>query len=220
MHKYIARLIVGGGLSLGLQAHALEPCDPAAYFTNVGRTIDVAVNGQPRFAVTTFPSFEAEHGVRIVGSIVYSVRLSASFWDSSVVNDTARRYHHDFSKPRVKTSVEMATLTPELANRIIRVYANAMTRTGASDRQGLDGTTYYFEMPRIGCRKTWSPTPDSPNGQLVELAELLAAHAESRRSFISGRSEQKIVQKLIEIEHLGLETLAPAGSHPGLSGRR
>lgn len=158
----------------------------------VDKIIDGAVGRPYELALTVFPSFEAEYGVRMIGVDVYLVTLNRSVWASTVVADGTGSNHHDFGKAHADTSVQKSSISPKLAAEVRQKYINAVSAINPSNDGGLDGTTYRFVVQDAGCGETWSPAPNSANGRLIELAELLVAHVrQSGHRFIS-RSEEKI----------------------------
>jgi hypothetical protein len=179
---------------------ALEPCPPeflADYYLGVDKIIDDAVGRPARLALTTLPSFHAESGVRLVGTDVYLVRFDSFFWaEANSFDEKSGRGRTDFSKPRIKTKVHSAALSPEIANRVEQTYAAAIANAKKSDRLGLDGVSYRFSTPQTGCGEAWSPDPGTANARLVELSELLAKHAQLSKLRHMQRSEQSIVQLL------------------------
>lgn len=199
MKKHIAIVLFGSCCVIASRTYALTACDTNNYFTAVDKVIDSAIKGNPDVALTIFPSFESEYGVRIVQDNVYLVQLRTSFWGSSIVSDRPGSYHHDFSVPRVKTAVYKAALTQEVSNQVKRMYSSVLAKDKNKKTGGLDGTTYRFVLQSGGCGETWSPSENSIDNEFVKLGELLAAHARSTRVFRSF-SENRILRKLAEIE--------------------
>lgn len=195
MKIYFATLLFGSAYLVSSPAFSLEPCEPAdAYVSGLNTIIDNAVGQQPQMALTVIPSFRPEYGIRMVGNDVYLVQLKTSFWGGSVVSVGPGQYRHDFSSPHVEAvAVHKAALSPELADRIKQQYAAAISGAKPSDNMGLDGVTYRFNLQTAGCGQTWSPQSGTPDGQLVELAELLSEHAQLSWSFFIHRSEEKIL---------------------------
>ena len=180
-------------------AQNIEPCKSefmGDYYRGVDEIINKAIGHQSQLSITTIPSFSAESGLRLVGNDVYFVQLKASVWANSFVMDGPGRGHNDFSSPHAATTVYRAALSPEIASRIKQLYVNAITNAKESDRMGLDGVTYRMAIPAGGCAETWSPEPQSPDGRLVELIELLSAHARLSQPRAMQRSEEVIVRLL------------------------
>lgn len=181
-------------------ASALEACRPAdSYIGAVNKIIDTGVPSPTDLAVTVLPSFEAEYGVRMVGNDIYLVQLRPSFWESSVVKDGPGRYHHDFRRARVGVSIRKARLSSRVATRVRQKYANAVSKVKAAKAGGIDGTTYRFVLRAVGCGETWSPQPLSADGSLVNLTELLAAHAKLASPLSIRRSEAKIFRAVSNV---------------------
>jgi hypothetical protein len=195
--NYSLSLLLAVGCVIAGRACALEPCrDPDAYAVAVNKIIDNAVGRPAELALTAFPSFKAEYGVRIIGRDIYFVQLNPSFWASSVVADGPGSYHHDFGRARVSTSIQKASLSADLALRVRQKYASALSALKVSKSGGLDGTTYRFALRTFGCGETWSPEPVSLDGQLVDLTELLAKHAQRSYLLPMSLSEEKILRAL------------------------
>ena len=196
MKIYIAGLLLGSACLVSSPAFCLEPCEATDdYVSGLNKIIDNAVGQQSQLALTVIPSFQPEYGVRMVGNDVYFVQLKTSFWYGSVVSDRPGHYHHDYASPHSQeVSVHKAALSPDLANRIKQRYADAISSAKSSDNMGLDGVTYRFALQTVGCGQTWTPAPETLDGQLVELADLLSAHAQLTWSFFMHRSEEKILQ--------------------------
>jgi hypothetical protein len=195
--KHVPNLLVALVSLVAGSASALEPCrSKDVYVEAVDKIIDGAIGRPAELALTVFPSFEAEYGMRMVGRDVYLVTLRPSVWESSIVIDGASSYHHDFRKAHANPSVQKASISTNLAAQVQQKYNNAISAISRSEADALDGTTYRFVVQGGGCGETWSPEQKSANGQLVELAELLAAHArQSKQSFLV-RSEEKIFRAL------------------------
>jgi len=113
-----------------------------------------------------------------------------------VVTDRPGSYRHDFNKARVGTSVRKSRLDPGLALRILRKFGNALSAPNEAEGSGNDGTTYRFVVEDLGCKEAWSPKPASRSGQLVELAELLVAHAKRSSPKRVRLSEEKMLRLL------------------------
>lgn len=182
---------------------SLEPCADflGDYYRGVDRAIDRAVVGTPRLSITTFPSFSPESGVRLAGDSVQLVELDSSFWYDSTRIDGRGRGRHEFSATRVKTRLYRARVSARLSKRIENAYSLTIARARKSDRMGLDGVTYRFARPGVGCGEAWSPEPGTPNARLVELSELLARHAKLSMPWMIELSEQAIAKSLDRIEH-------------------
>ena len=182
---------------------ALEPCDlefMAGYYVGVDRIIDDAVGRPAELAITTFPSFHAESGVRLVGADIYFVDFKSSFWtQGALMEGKSGRSRTHLSKPRIKTSVHVASLSQETAGRIARTYAVAIANARKSNSIGLDGISYHFSTPKAGCAEAWSPDAGSHNARLVELFELLSKHARLSKPRQLQSSEQSIVLLLSAI---------------------
>jgi hypothetical protein len=198
MNKHGAEVALAAFCLLAAPAYALTACNTNDYVVAVDKIIDNAVGSRPQFASTAFPSFGSEYGVRMVGDVVYFVRLRKSFWAGSVVQDNPTRYHHDFTAAHAATSVYKSVLNRDVANRVRQLYSLVLSQPQAADSAGLDGTTYQF-VSTVTCGETWSPAQKSLDGQLVELAELLAVYAKSFSSFSQRHRENEILRKLSEL---------------------
>lgn len=186
-----------------LAQNLLAPCryegkDP--YYQGVYRVIDKAVGKPSRLQLTVFPSFQAESGVRLLGTEVYHVQLLSSFWGDSQTWDRKGSGHMDFSKPKSLTRVRHAPLSSAVADRVEQVFAKATLAANGAELGGLDGTSYEFTMPGGGCGSTWSPDPKSPNGRLVRLMDRLEAHARFTVPIDLERSEKSLLRLLDQIE--------------------
>jgi hypothetical protein len=178
---------------------ALEPCEMeflGDYYRGVDKIIDDAVGGPPRLSLTTLPSFSPESGVRLVADDIYFVQLGSSFWYGATTVDRSGRGREDFSSPKVKTRLYRAKISPSIAERVEQAYTAAIERSRKSDRIGLDGVSYRFTRPGIGCGEAWSPEPDTSNAKLVELVELLARHAKLSKPREMQRSEESMAALL------------------------
>ena len=173
-------------------SHAAEPCSNfmPEYYGQVDSIIDAAVGKTARLSLTTFPSFSAESGVRLIGTDVYFVRLLSFVWAES--NAGAPGPKVPFSRIRVETETFTANLRPDLADRVEVIYASALSKVRPSKSQGLDGVTYRFAIPRKGCGEVWSPLYDTADGQLVMLNELLEKHAQLTTAAELKKSEDAI----------------------------
>jgi hypothetical protein len=181
-------------------AFALEPCgDPDEYYDTVDRVIDRAVGRPAELALTVFPSFWAEYGVRMIGHEIHVVQLRPSMWVSSIVKDGSWAYHHDFKQARVGTVVYKASLRPALAVRIRRTFADALGAWTVGP-SGQDGVGYRFAVRGVGCGTTWSPRRETFDGRLVQLADLLVSRARRSAPFTMQLSEKEILRLLSEIE--------------------
>lgn len=185
------------GCLLCAPAAALEPCsvDPQ-YVGAIDEMVDAAVGQPATVALTVLPSFHDEYGLRIVGQEVHLVRIHPQFWTSSILKGPKGRYIFDFRKSRVRRIVHRASLDPELVRGIQHAYTTALSTEQDPEAAGHDGTTYRFVVRDVGCGQAWSPRPASVSGQLVALADLLAAHAKLSSPSSLRRSEDKIRRAL------------------------
>lgn len=185
-----------------LAQSALEPCEMeflGDYYRGVDKIIDDAVGRTPRLSLTTLPSFSPESGVRLVADDIYFVQFGSSFWYGATTVDSSGRGREDFSLPKVKTLIYRARISPSIAERIEQAYTSAIERSRKSDRMGLDGVSYRFTKPGIGCGEAWSPEPDTSNATLVDLVELLAKHAKLSKPRELVRSEEAVAALLSRV---------------------
>lgn len=180
----------------------LEPCREAGdpYHAAVNQVIDKVVAKPSRLQLTTFPSFQTESGIRLVGSDVYFVEFQSSYWGDSVAEEGGGSYHMDFRKPRPITKVRRAPLGAAAAERIHRVFTKAIMESKGPGPGGLDGVAYVFAAPGGKCGGTWSPDPQSRNGRLVQIMDRLARHASFTAPLDLARSEKSLLRLLSEIE--------------------
>jgi len=186
--------------------NSLDPCGDDfsdAYYNGVVKRIDDAVARKSSLQVTTFPSFQVESGLRLVGSEIYYVEFQNQFWNESTVWDGKGNGHMDFSKPKGTAKARHAPLETSLAARILRLYSKAIAQAAPSNRRGLDGTSYVFSTPDGACGRTWSPEPETHAGQLIELARRLETHTKFSTPNDLHRSEKAIVRYLNTIERNG-----------------
>ena len=185
-------LFAAFAIGLLTSSHAAEPCSShmPEYPSQVDKIIDDAVGRPARLSITTIPSFRAESGVRLVGSEVYFVKFASSVWRTSNADGVGPKV--EFSKIRVESETYKAALRTDLADRLEAVYAQAISQARPSHNQGLDGVTHHFSIARVGCAEVWSPDRDTPDGQLVMLAELLEKHAQLEDSAQLIASEKAI----------------------------
>ncbi|WP_213605434.1 hypothetical protein [Pseudoxanthomonas japonensis] len=178
---------------------ALEPCEMeflGDYYRGVDKIIDDAVGDTPRLSLTTLPSFSPESGVRLVGDHIYFVQFGSSFWYGATTVDHSGRGHEEFSSPKVEIRMYRARVSQSIAERIEQAFATAIKSSRKSDRMGLDGVSYRFTKPGLGCGEAWSPDPNTPNARLVELIDVLAKHAKLSESRKMQRSEDAITALL------------------------
>ena len=202
---FVAYLWLAAGCSLthSVTAQAdLKPCDTefmADYYREVDKIIDGSIEGLPQLALTAFPSFFPEYGVRLVNDDVYKIQLKSSFWDEIL---SANHHEHASVKPpKPETIKSSAKLDPQIAARTRQVYVKAISSAKPSNGGGLDGIGYRFSAPSVGCGSTWSPSPITLNGHLVELLQLLSDHSEQSSLQALQSSEQSITQLLDVIGH-------------------
>jgi hypothetical protein len=189
--------------SCGAQ-NALEPCqdelaDP--YHGAVGQVIDKAVARPASLQLTTFPSFEAESGLRLAGTELYFVEFKSSYWGESQYLARDGSYRMDFSRPKILTKVRHAPLSAGLAQRVERAYAGSIAKAKKSDWMGLDGVIYLFATSNGACAVAWSPKPRTPNVRLVELMARLEKHTAFSVPLDLQRSEKGISRLLQAIEN-------------------
>jgi hypothetical protein len=189
--------------SCGAQ-NALEPCqdelaDP--YHSGVGKVIDKAVARPTSLQLTTFPSFEAESGLRLAGSELYFVEFKNFFWGESQHLALDGSYRMDFSRPKTLTKVRHAALSAGLAKRVERAYAGSIAKAKKFDARGLDGTIYLFATSSGACAVAWSPKPGTRNARLVELMERLEKHTAFSVPLDLQKSENSISRLLQAIEN-------------------
>jgi hypothetical protein len=198
-------------LALALQNSAnaqssLEPCRQDfmdGYHIGVNKRIDAAVAHKPSLMLTTFPSFETESGLRLVGADIYLVEFQKQFWHESYVVDRKGAAHMNFTKPKGAVRTRHAALDASVAARVLDLYSNAIANATPTGRIGLDGTAYVFSTPGGACGWAWSPEPASRNGRLVELARLLEVHARLSNPIDLQRSEKAIVGYVNAVEGSG-----------------
>lgn len=178
---------------------ALEPCGTellGEYYQGVEERIDSAIGRRPELSLTTLPSFSPESGVRLVGAEVYYVEFQSSFWADANTIDRSGIGHMDFDSPKVRTRVYHSRLDPDIAHDVMQAYGTAISAARESDRIGLDGVSYRFTLPGVGCGGAWSPDPETHNGTLVQLLELLTRHTRLSRPLERQRSEEAIARTL------------------------
>lgn len=182
---------------------ALEPCPIAPfnpYYDGVNRVIDKAVGRASSLHLTTLPSFEAETGLRLVGTEVYFVQFRAQFWSGSVRLQRDGSYRMDFAKPNIITRVRHAPLTPAIMKRVQEVYARAVSTAKKQNNVGLDGETYLISPTGMPCAFAWSPAPETANGRLIALMRRLEIHATLSAPSQLQRSEREIAELLLVLE--------------------
>lgn len=182
---------------------SLEPCGQDfadGYHTGVNSRIEAAVARKSSLQLTTYPSFEVESGLRLVGPDLYFVEFRTQFWNDSYVVDRKGVSHMDFTKPKTDVRTSHVRLDPAIAARVERIYSKAIAEAKHSDRGGLDGTTFVFSTQQGACGSTWSPAPGSANGRLVELARRLGTHTRLTAPIDLQRSEKTIIRYLDVIE--------------------
>ncbi len=173
------------------------------YHAGVNRRIAAAVALQPSILLTTFPSFQTESGVRLVGVEIYFVEFQKQFWEESYVSDRDGGGHMDFSKPKGAIRIHHAPVDASVAARIVRIYSKAIADARNSGHGGLDGTSYVFSIPGGACARAWSPEPETRNGRLVELLRRLENHAKFSTPMDLQESEKAIVRYLNNVEGSG-----------------
>jgi hypothetical protein len=207
MKNRLAQLILLGFVqSTALAQSSLEPCRKDftdAYHVGVNKVIDDAVAAPSSLQLTTFPSFQAESGLRLVASRVYFVEFQTSFWGDSYVVDRKGDGRMDFTKPRTVAKSRNAPLSSDTAQRIEHAYSKAITEATQSGRMGLDGTAYVLSTGKGDCAWAWSPEPNSQNGQLIELMRRLEVHTKFSSAIDLQRSEKSIIRLLNIIEGMG-----------------
>lgn len=183
--------------------NALEPClrnYADAYHIGINKIINEAVAHPPSLQLTTLPSFEAESGLRLVGTEIYFVQFRSFYWGESQVFDRHGVGHMDFSKPKIATKIRHAPLSAPLARLVEHTYSKAIAKARRSDQMGLDGTSYVFSTSDGSCGWTWSPGPRTRNGRLVELMKRLEEHAAFSAPIDLQRSEKVMMQLLQTID--------------------
>lgn len=193
-------------LACTLAAHAtaqdaLEPCRDRfddRYHKAVTRVIDKAVAKPARLMLATIPSFEPESGLRLVGNEIYHVEFPTSFWHESYPKGGTGRM--DFTAPRIAGKVRRALLSADVANRVERVFVNAIARSRESDAAGLDGVSYVITTPDNLCGYAWSPRKGSRNAQLIQLMQRLEKHTSFTTPVDLQRSEQSLIRLLNALE--------------------
>lgn len=199
-------VVIGFFQSAALAQGSLEPCRndfTDGYHVGVNKVIDDAVAAPSSLQLTTFPSFQAESGLRLVASRIYFVEFQTSFWGDSYVVDRAGNGHMDFTKPRTLAKLRSAQLSADTSQRIGRLYSKAIDEATKSDRMGLDGTAYVLSSAKRACAWAWSPEPSSQNGRLIELMRRLETHAKFSSAMDLQSSEKVIIRLLNAIEGIG-----------------
>lgn len=177
----------------------LEQCPSKTanpYFDGVNQVIEAAVQQPASLLLTTFPSFENESGVRLVGNEVVFVAFRSSFWKASYPPSGQGRM--DFGKPRIKTDTHRALIDARLARRIENIYAVALGRANKLDQAGLDGVSYRISNSTGACAWAWSPAPRTQNGRLISLISHLERHSKLSAKRDLQRSEWEI-KKLLDL---------------------
>lgn len=197
-------LVFGCSTSTLLSAQEfIEPCEMeflSEYYSGVDNIIDRAVNHSSELSLTVIPSFVPEYGVRLVGNKIYFVEFTSSFWTKSRLLDESEKKRTSSLTPKIKTKIHSASLDPLLGARITQVYKSAISNARPSNVMGLDGVSYRFSLPSVGCGTTWSPELISPNGRLVSLLELLISHSKLSLPSDIQQSENFIAKFLNNID--------------------
>jgi len=154
-------------------ADALEPCSQflEKYAQVVERAAGTAQNNPNSTTVTTLPAFRPESALKIANDTVSLIEFNSSIWYEGLA--------HDGVSPKLGLKTSTARLPPSLATRLTQTIAKHIGRSKPSGRPGLDGVFYRFTTPEGGCAQTWSPEADSDDGKLVQVLNLLEAHARS-----------------------------------------
>jgi hypothetical protein len=204
MKAHLFLFVLAGVLqSSSIAQNVLEPCREDfsdEYHARVNRIIGDAVAQPSSLRLTTFPSFQPESGLILVGAELYFVRLNSFYWAESLYADRDGSYRRDFVKPKIVTTTLHAPLSATIARRIEYVYSAAIAKAGTSGRMGLDGVAYVFSTSNGACAWAWSPEPGTRNGRLLELMERLEKHATFSLPIDLQRSEKAIKKLLQTIE--------------------
>jgi len=199
----LALTICSGATSAG---DVLERCgdvhDP--YRDGVSKIIDKAVSQRSSLQLTTIPSFEAESGLRLVGTQLYFVQFQTSFWVGSYPSNLKDGGRMDFLKAKISTKVRDAPMNSILAARVARIYGKAIDHATKARQSGVDGVSFYYSKSDGACAYAWSPKPRTRNGLLVDLHSRLERHTRYVRAADLQRSESdmgKLLQRIESAEH-------------------
>ena len=180
------------GLLASSPSRALQPCKNffADYYEAVNYVIDKAVGFNPNLSLTTFPSFSAEEGIRIVGNEIYYVQLTSSVWYTNQKPDDSVPVEKWLTS-HVPTKVFHGTIQHDLAERIKQIYTTAISKAAPSEASGLDGETYRYSTS-TSCAETWSPSTGTLDARLVDLQNELATYAKKSSAKYLWRNESAI----------------------------
>jgi len=201
--KQLLIIYLCGLFSNAVAQDSLEPCRDVQsdrYRAGVNKVIDKAVGRPSSLQLTTYPSFDAESGLRLVGAELYFVQFRSSFWGAAHPDFRDGRSRMDFTKPRIRVSTSRAPLSMTIARRIESAYAKAIAKAAKNDLIGMDGDFYIFSTSEHSCALAWSPEPQTRNGRLVALMDWLGRHTTYSNSVDLGSSEKAIEILLNTIE--------------------
>ncbi len=190
MANLTRNLTIALALILGRSAMALEPCTDvmASYYTAVERAVDVRSGPSAIVAITILPSFQPEYALRVLKDAVVLVRFQSSLWYEGPSSDGI--------SPKKGFKVWTAPISSQLAATVAGVVARHIASAKRSDEMGLDGVSYRFSVPGAACASAWSPDETSTDGKLVELAQVLESHAQTKGKKGLATSEKGIVKAL------------------------
>jgi len=168
-------------------AFALTPCpnDARDYERAIVDAADEAVPALWRLDIEVFSTVVPEKVARVSDGRLYVIQFRSPLWRDG----TAARG----ALPKKGVVVSLADVPKELTARLVGVVSKAVKTPGEREREGLlDGDTFRFDVPSVGCAQTMAPLPTSADGRLAELFDLIW-----KRTHASGAREVREAQQAL-----------------------
>lgn len=168
-------------------AFALTPCsnDARDYERRIVDAADEAVPVPWHLDIEVFSTVVPEKVARVADGRLYVIQFRSPLWRDGTAAPSAL--------PKKGVVISLADVPRELTARLVAVVSKAVKKPGEREREGmLDGDTFRFDVPSVGCAQTQAPLPTSPDGRLAEVFDLIW-----KRTHASGAREVREAQQAL-----------------------
>ncbi|MCE7990573.1 MAG: hypothetical protein HEP71_01280 [Roseivirga sp.] len=164
------------------------------YYSQIRDLLFEGLSDQPISQLIILPSFSKE----LVWQIDNNQKDNKYYSITSTANHSIWYNQYEDKPKKLKQEISRNEITKESAELIRKLFLVALKGVKYSDdRQGLDGTNYYFSVTEMGSKSgtIWSPRKGSKMRELVDLSQRVIGETQKQSNL--SKSLIKDINKLI-----------------------